>query len=110
MRAIEAAVFDELCRLLDPGVVPFKPTKVLSFLRRLRSWLSDERRAEKEQRDHVRGTAGRRQDHDRHQDGLLLQAKGVCCFLVCSFCLTRGRGGPWAWCAPTPFARERTTS
>ena len=27
MRAIEAAVFDELCRLMDPGVKPFKPTK-----------------------------------------------------------------------------------
>lgn len=27
MRAIEAAVFEELCRLLDPGVVPFKPKK-----------------------------------------------------------------------------------
>ncbi len=32
MRAIEAAVFDELCRLLDPGVVPFKPTKVLFLI------------------------------------------------------------------------------
>lgn len=27
MRAIEAAVFEELCRLLDPGVQPFKPKK-----------------------------------------------------------------------------------
>ena len=27
MRAIEAAVFDELCKLLDPGVKPFRPTK-----------------------------------------------------------------------------------